>query len=245
MRTVLAACLAALFLAPAAASADDVVVAVPLIAGYDLDSTSLIYCNSTGQGGGVLAPPKMVNVKATTSGSSTTVTSLVANSDAFLNVAAGDLLWFPRTEAVVPVATGAWRYVVSRASANSITVDTAIDLTSGYGFGFRTRSCGTAATSGEVPVSGFAAVNFVGQIDQISVTGGIDYVVECRPEGPAATWTTIIGPTNKTAAWAGGNVAYEPWAYCRMGWKIGSADDGTDTGADAEKIAAYFIGTRH
>lgn len=235
-----------LLLAPAARAAD-VVLSVPLVAGYDLDSTSLIYCNSVGEGGAVLAAPRLMKEKVKTSGSSTTVTSNTASAGAFTLVAVGDLLWFPRTEAAQlanGAAVGAWRYVTARASADSITVDTAIDLSSGYGFGWRDVTCGTSATSGEVPVVGFDAINFVGQIDQISVTGGIDYVVECRAEGPAATWATIIGPTNKTATWAGGNVAYEPWAYCRIGWKIGSADDGSDTGANAEKVAAYFTGTK-
>lgn len=241
-----AAMLAAILLPASAAQADNV-VAVPLVAGYDLDATSLTYCNSVGEGGLVLAPPRRMPDKVKTSGSSTTVTSNTASSGAFEFVAVGDLLWFPRTESV-PIAAGSavgvWRYVTARASADSITVDTAVDLSSGYGFGLRVVSCGTAATSGVVPVEGFDSLNFVGQIDQISVTGGITYQVECRADGPAAAWVTVIGPTNKTATWAGGNVAYEPWAACRIGWKIGSADDGSDTGADAEKIAAFFIGTR-
>lgn len=249
-RRILGAALAALLfvLLPTAAPAAETIISVPLVAGYDLDSTTLIYCTSVGEGGLVLAAPRLAKHKVKTSGSSTTVTSNTASAGAFEFVAVGDLLWFPRTESV-PVAAGAavgaWRYVTARASADSITVDTAIDLSAGYGFGWRTPTCGTAATSGQVPVSGFDAINFVGQIDQISVTGGITYQVECRAEGPAATWVTIIGPTNKTAVWAGGNVAYEPWAWCRIGWKIGTADDGTDTGADAEKIAAYFTGTRN
>lgn len=242
-RAVLA--LSLLLMAPAARAAD-VVLSVPLFAGYDLDSTSLVYCNSVGDGG-VLSAPRVMKEKVKTSGSSTTVTSNTASAGAFTLVAVGDLLWFPRTEQV-PLANGsavgAWRYVTARASADSITVNAAIDLSSGYGFGWRDVTCGTADTSGEVPVSGFDAINFVGQIDQISVTGGIDYVVECRPDGPAARWSTVIGPTNKTAVWAGGNVAYEPWAFCRVGFKIGSADDGSDTGADAEKVGAYFTGTK-
>lgn len=242
MKLMRAVLLLALALVAPAARAEEIIKAVPLIAGYDLDSTDWIYCSSVGETGRPLDAPRLVNIKAKTSGSSTTVTSNTASSGAFATVAVGDLLWFPRTEGTVSAAaTGEWRYVTARASADSITIDSAIDLSSGYGFGFRRPTCGTTATDGWIPVLGFERINFVGQIDQLDVTGGIDYEVECKAEGPSATAVVIIGPTNKTTTWAGGNVAYEPWAYCRIGWKIGSADDGADTTTHAEKIAAYVI----
>lgn len=225
--------------------APPVVRSVPLIVDYDLDATSYTFCTMLGEGQGAAAraiqSPRGSLGNITTSGSSTTTTSFTASVEVFGPLAVGDLIGVIQSNDVL------WRYVTAKASASSITVDTAWDLedtdhATGYQFFWRDRTCGTAATDGWFPVNGVHVGNFQIQVSQISVTGGIDYKVECKVDQYTASPVTIIGATNVTAVGYTGNVFYEPWEYCRVGLKIGSADDGSDTGADAEKVSVFFVG---
>lgn len=215
---------------------------------YDLDATDATACVTSDQvfpGSGM----------ATTSGSSTTVTSL-GSTGSFDGVAVGDTLYFRLASGVIV------RYITAKASANSITIDTAAtlsaDATVGVAFSYRTRSCGTAAGSGWMNVQGYDFKTLVLQIDQLNVTGGISVKWQCRARGdqvaavdvyPGAEGTCPGGSVssgfcNYTAVTGFALVIEEPWAQCRVLMKIGSADDGGDTGANAENINIYFIGTK-
>lgn len=219
---------------------------VQLARGYDLDdATNYRYCASTGLNATVWGDWYPQTKKAKTSGSSTTITSNTASDGVFQNIAAGDILLFTETETTGQTYRGqsAYRYVVTRTSADSIVVDSAIDLSGGHTFKYRNVSCGTASTSGWVPVNGVTAGNFQLSVSQITTdTAGISYKVECKMDGGDPT--VIVGPTTvlDTVA-AYGVVWYEPWDYCRFGFKIVTADDGTDT-TTAKEILTLVLSVR-
>lgn len=226
----------------------------PLAADYDLDATSYTYLYSTGLSLSITNAGRLETRQITTSGSSTTVTSL-GSTGSFDFVAVGDLLQ------IVVNGVEYWRKVTARASANSITVNDAITIAAagatGVPFRYRTPAVGTGDV-GWVQVLG-APVKFWWNIEQISVTGGIDVKIECRDPGAGNPVTKVYPDAsdasssnecrkgNFTAANAcaveiGGGPSYAVgWHECRLGMKIGSADDGTDTGGDLEIISAGVV----
>jgi len=212
---------------------------------YDLDATTTTYCvtgDSVGRGANF----------ATTSGASTTVTAV--SGTPFDAVAVGDTLYFNLASGRVV------RYITAKADGTSITIDTAITLTATTGnpFDYRNASCGTAATSGWMNVEGYDFKTLILQIDQLNVTGGISVKWQCRGKGdqvaPVDVYPGVSGTCpggtlssgfcNYTAVTGFALVIEEPWTECRVGMKIGSADDGTDTGSAAENINIYFTGTK-
>lgn len=215
---------------------------IVLASDYDLDSTTYVGCETVGPA--ILDLPGFTGPsKVSTSGSSTTVARQTStDAPPFDNVAVGDELIFQYQ------GTRYMRYVSARADNTSITVNAAIDLSNGSGFYFRKRTCG--ASSGWVPVDGFARAQFDVAIDQLNVTGGIDVKVECRNRG-SVTSPTIVATTNITTATSATNTS-NPWSaavssnfeQCRAAFKIGSADDGGDLTTNAEKVSVFFTGRR-
>lgn len=212
---------------------------------YDLDATSFTYCRYEGLNGSVdptKGKPGGANI--TTSGlSSTTITG----TGAFTNVIVGDVIHFTGTGSTVFTQLGvnSYRVVSARASADSITVFNAVTIPStGVRFEYLRRVCGTADTSGLIPVDGLHSHTWEIGIQQINTTSGIDYELECRVRGPGATWVIVSGPTTKTAVGNYAVVVSEAWNECRMGLKMTSTDDGSDVGAAMEQITINMTGRR-
>lgn len=216
----------------------------PLVSDYELDSTSYIYCQTADTSGRLWTHGNEMTVPVTTSGSSTTVAAAVASSGPFTNVAVGDELEF-NLDGVMEL-----RYVAARASANSITVNSAINLgdgrrgTSGYGFWYRTLTCATTATVGWVPVRSNASVTWSVEVTQMDATS-IDATLYCRNKGSIASTGQQAWTHNYTAAGgdfitiqATGGIKIDE---CRMGLKI-NTDDGADTTTHAEKITIQVEG---
>lgn len=195
---------------------------------YDLTSTSYIYCTYTGKNGDPWGDaggiPSPANVKTT--GSSTTVDALTASTNPFAQVAVGDLLIFRYG------GTNYQRRVTARASADQLTVDTAIDLgTAGVPFEFYRAACGTTASDGWLDVNLFYNLTFVRTITTINATS-IDSQVECR-QNLNPTAAVIIDTKNATATGAYAVTLYAgAWDACRLGMKIN-----TDTGAQSITVS--------
>jgi hypothetical protein len=229
----------------AATPAPTEVQTLPLCADFDLDSTSYTYCNSPGRNTGVMAGWIKAPLRVTTSGSSATVTSYTASSGALASPGAGD--FFRVVIDGVPVD----RYIVTNADDNTVTLNSAIDISSttafptGATYWWRDVTTGTTATSGWVITEGVAQANFTVQLDQANVTGGIDLRVECQDAAPSATSVYVFPATNYTSFPSTVRVVIdEPWYRCRVGFKIGSADDGGDLTTNAEKITVTYVGVR-
>lgn len=233
--------LALVLLAPVARAAERTYVNQ-----YDLDQVSAsayIYCASGEyvQGSG----------RVITSGSSTTITT-VNSTSGFGPLRAGDELFF----IISGVETR--RVISAVASTSSLTVTAAVDLSAlgagGYMWKYRRVSCGTTASDGWLTTAGAKQPFEVRwQVEQVSVTGGVDVRVECRgstfteaynvypdPANSASTNECLKG--NFTAAKRCDLLVYGAWSQCRIGLKIATDDTpGGDTGADAENISALLV----
>lgn len=216
----------------------------PILEVYDLDATDLTYCNT-----GAIAKG---DGTVTTSGSSTTVTAAVTT--AFNAVAAGDTIYFNLPSGRVV------RYIASVTDGDTLVLTAAVNITAAAPFEYRERACGTTATDGWVNVQDYDTRNIILQIDQVVATGGISVHWQCKGRGdqagPVKVWpgngadcgsgTLSSGlcnfATGTTHAFS--VVIDEPWAQCRVGLKIGSADDGDDLTTNAENVNIYFYGTR-
>lgn len=231
MKKMLLALLMLLVAAGARAEAPSDALVLPLISDYDLDSTSYTYCttlgDARGQDTGNVAPGAWRKGRGaiTTSGSSTTVVSKETTGAALAGLAAGDEMRIGLGGNVV------YRYVVSVVDADSIVVNSAIELdaelTSGSSYVYRKRSCGTAATSGWFPVAGWGSFTAQVEITQMAATGGIDVKVDCRIIGSVATTGVSVFPATNYAAATSLAVRVDgPWDECRIGAKITTADDG-------------------
>lgn len=247
MRRVLLALLA---LAGSASAQDMSGGDFPVLDNYDLDATSATYCRYiTSTTGLAEGPGVQVFEKVVTSGSSTSVTALSAATTApFTAVAVGDLIdFFPPNVPGLPSVAGTVpggrqrRYVVTRTDADNIVVDSAVNLgTAGATFVFWKRSCGTAATDGWVDVTGQHAQFSIG-ITQMVVTGFITYQVECRTSNASYSSIVIVDTANISAASpVVGNPhttdILVPYASCRVGLLINSADDGNDLTTNLEQV---------
>ena len=219
---------------------------------YDLDSTTVVYPIMKGAGGRPFSSPISGNAAIKTTGSSATVAAVTASTYPFLDVVVGDILIVNETS----------RLVIARASADSITVDTAIDLsalTGGYTFGFYHVIVGTGADGdGWFHVGDLTSMGIALQIDQMVVTGGIDVRVECKAAaigaapiqvwpycliGVCGTYQNISGTAGIADRGAiGTDVGWQE--ECRVGLKIHTADDGGDLTTDREQVTIAFSGIR-
>lgn len=220
-------------------------VRVSLGSDYDLDSGSYIYISTSGEQGKVLAEARRVPIKVKTVGSSTTVAAATASTNPFLGVVVGDELYFNMAGLEVS------RYITAKASDDSVTVDTAIDLTTddttGETFSWRKFAAGSAATDGWVPMAGFDTATFLVQLKQ-SDGGSIDVRIECENTmGPATSQVLPFAVENHTAYGCPAEcdsytiAAASQYDRCRLGMKINT--DSSDAGANIEKISAQFVGT--
>lgn len=212
---------ALLFLATAVGAQD--LRSAPLFLRYDVTSGAAIYGAFRGQNGdsfsGSMSTPTMARIK--TAGSSTTVTEETASTNPFTSIAVGDML-------IVAPAGGTQTnlLVTARASAASITVDTAIDLSAGASFRYYRGERGTTATSGWLRVSSDGEKTWSWTISTINATN-IQVIIQCQDDyvgAPAVqvyppvtsvtdTCYTGIFTTTKTCKF----VATEPYGQCRLG----------------------------
>lgn len=231
-----------------------------LFAEYDLDSTTAISCS--------YGPPRTILIPITTSGSSTTVAAVTSGSAPYNLVSVGDLIMVNITSpGAAGSATVNTRIVTARASADSITVDTAITIpATGLTFQYQKRTCG--ADSGWVSVENVKLFTIATQLDQISVgANSIRFQIQGRYLTESNLYTSFNlwpGTDSATADCGGGTFASGYCTYTtantvppfvsagmlqatqvRLVTNIVTADDGTDTGADAESITAVLIAERN
>jgi len=202
---------------------------------FNLNATSETFCALSLNG------PFQVPVPVVTSGSSTTVTG----TGAFTNIGVGDQI--NGTDS--PVGGGElWTAVVmARASADSITVDTAVNLNSSTLF-YRTLSCGTGNNNGafDISLSGRSTIQI--DIAQLVLANPgvstIDSRIQCRVD-PSAAWLQVypvLVPPAVTATYVSlavvggwGKEVNGTYSQCRVGLRITAADDAAgDAGSNAE-----------
>jgi len=181
---------------------------------FDVDSTTLTYCSLSGANGGPWGDePKPVVPKIMTSGSSTTVVEVTTGSNPFSLVVVGDVLVIitpsltdPNVRTVVAVT--------AKASAASITVDTAINIT-GNSFGFFHHVCGTTLADGWFAVPSAASrVGMTVQYDQGDL-GAFVARWECSASGAGAS-PVIIYP-GETSDCGGGTLATDRCSFVTPG----------------------------
>lgn len=214
---------------------------------YNLNSTTEIFCS--------LGPQFTIGDRVQ-SAASTTYTAV--SGSPFANVAVGDLI----TGAEVGGVPTYIKAVHARASAASITVNNAIapettpTLTNAT-IQARTLSCGTGVNSGAFDVSRFAGFTVQIDIQQLVLavpgTSSIDARILCRAGGQAQ-WLQqypVLVPPVVTPSYVS-STAVGGWAReitgrfseCRVGLKINAADDGGDTGTNAEQVTVSVQGVR-
>lgn len=248
-RILLALVLALGLAAPVAAQSTQGIVDYTLAEDWDADSatyTAPMFVDFLGVPWNSGSP---IPIKITTNGLSATVTALVANSAPFTAVAVGDEICWKSTANNNTDQTDNCRYVLTRASANSITVgpstvQISADATTGVTFRVKKFVTGTAATFGWIPVRNFSLVNFWMGVDQIVTTTGIDYKVECRHRGnglpdvifleKATTVVTTVGTVKV--------VITDQYDDCRLMVRMTSTDDGDDLTTNAEKLNIVMHG---
>ena len=229
MRKILAFLLA---LAPAWAGAQTAHLAID----YDADATTATYSCYRDQMGGFFGPPKRGIGQIDTSGSSTTVDAVDATLDVFADLAVGD--------AIVVVLSGVRtvRTITAKASADQVTVNAAINLSAGYSFQWWDFESGTGAEDCWIPVDKHRNFTVTVALDQYTGDGnGFDYQVQCRQDAPGASVSNIhpgasTGDQNETATFVTPIDVTGNFRECRVGWHHDTADDGTDTGGDAEEL---------
>lgn len=234
----------AILLSPAAARAQVGPETRPAFSHYDLSSGALIYC---------ALEPNIVtsdasNARIQTAGSNATVTAV--SGAPFTNVNQWAELYIS-----TPIGNFV-RTVTARASATSITVDTALDISAGASFTYRNLFCGTTANDGWMKVSLLVPFSLTYVIEQINAAS-IDMRFECTEALATATTNPIYPGSDDAVGAAGcgaGTVAagqlcnftttailtldvYRKWDRCRMGMKINGD-------AGVQKITGYLSGTR-
>lgn len=248
MKKLLAVALAAIFI-PFSHAAQ--VATRPIMALYDLDSTSDVSCTSS---------PVNSSARIVTSGSSTTTAALTTGTVPFNAVTVGDVIY----ATVGGALTG--RVVTAKASGNSITVDSAWDLgVTGVGFTVWKATCAATGTSSWINVAANLNTNVALLIDQLGVgSGGVGVKIEAlfgnatdSFTNPVNVWpgeatvsgicgsgTQASGYCVYTTAGAAArptfstNNSINPTAL-RIVMKLTGADDGAD--ATVEKITAYLV----
>ena len=215
---------------------------------YDLDATAITYCKVLGAGGSPFNGPKPGDGTVT----STSTTLDFTTADATSNMGTNDII-LTNVDNVVQKLI-----VLSVTDGNTVVVRTAPSpaLTAAQ-FSWYDTECGTAATSGWISLEELEPGSHVTlAIIQANVTGGIDVRGECRGAylgatanqvfpacttgacGTVQNYAGTVGITSTTTI-AELTMACEEF---RVGLLINTADDGGDTGANAEQITIGLSG---
>ncbi len=186
---------------------------------YDLGATTLVYGRVVGRfDQGRLGAVSTV-------GSSTTLTSTVAGTKVFAAVIVGDLLEFtlPGTAVV-----GARRRVTAKASDESLTLSSAIDLSAGCtAWNHLPYREGTAVTDGWHNVESAYRRAVKVDIATLNAAGGLDISIECRGREDL-TAPAVVLTKNYAAATSDIIEVTEPSQSIRVGVKGNSGFAGTD-----------------
>lgn len=147
---------------------------------FDVSSTTLNYCSVAGVGGDPFGSFIRGPGQVETSGDVTTVTGVVAADDVFADVNVGDIF-------SVRLSNGntETRVVVTNADADTITVETSLDLTGGYVWNYKNQTCGTTDNDGWVSVAGYSTVQIGFQYDVGDLTNA-SMTMECKSGAPGA-----------------------------------------------------------
>jgi len=215
---------------------------------YDVDSATATYCNLTGMDGDPYGPWIPGKGTIETSGSSTTITGVVAADDVFEPVGVGDAIQ------VVVGRTTYYLTVVTNADNDTITVNTAVDLSAGYVWSWKNLTCGTAVTNGWVTVAGYDTITMgvhyvAGDLDTLDVfwecrTGALGAQPQRVYPGVSSDCGdgTLSGTVCKMST-AGQDLTYRiednagTFHECRIGLAYGSTD-ASDAGANLEQVTA-------
>lgn len=205
--------------------------------GYDVASSTMTYCALTGQRGDAWQDPVPVNIPIDTTGSSTTVDAVTPASAPFANLVVGDVIYVRRDNAVTDMV-----WITAKASDDQVTVNTAVDWSSGYTFSWMNLTCGTSVNDGWVTVSDRDTVSMTVQYEAGDLTG-LDVVWECKDNsrvsapvqvypGPASDCGFGTLNTNVcTYATLGDRqtvvITYNTFSFCRLGLAWRTADGGT------------------
>lgn len=218
---------------------------------WDLDSTTVLYPSLVGESGQWSTAIRS-NVPITISSSNGNVTATTALTAPFTGMGVGDVVIVRYPDNSVDT-----RVIITFTDTDTIVVNSAFTTsTVGIAFKWLNFSTGATANDGWVAMSGLEEKSITFQLDQVNVTGGIDMRIECQDDGIGATPVqvfpscasgacntyqnyTTAGITSRTKV-----VIYEPWGKCRLGAKIGSADDGGDLTTNAEQITVIVSGTK-
>jgi len=188
--------------------------------------------------------PMEQTLKVKTTGSSTTVVSNTASSGALGPVSVGSILSFDVKGDQLE------RVVTAKASADSITVDAAINLAAGYGYWFRNQYFGPDTEDGWINVGAYEAAAFT--VELLALTGAANSSIvtsaECRLAGASSTpvqvGTAIVLTLVPTNVVHNVDLRLVPYSECRvgLGWDA-DGDEATDTTTLKERINVRFAGT--
>lgn len=171
-----------------------------------------------------------VNLPITTSAALSTTVTGVATNNPFNMVTAGDLLLIPLGGRVYQ------RKVTAKASANSITVNQAINIpAAGVTFSFKKFFFSTNPQDEMlIPVADYDTLLVNWSVDANANTGGVITLLQCtdskQPDFPTTPWvqivtTTVASAGTQSATTESVNLTLLPYTYCRMGMRFGTGDD--------------------
>jgi hypothetical protein len=232
---------------------------------WDADSTTMTYPKMVGVGGNPWNPGGILGTaRIKTTGSSTTVAAVTAGQNPFANLGVDDVIMVTRSTGT-GAGTSDRRVIVAKASADSVTVDVAVnwDQTTGFVFTWLDFQSGTGDTAGWIDATGYATKTITFQLEQISGVGsGIDVRWECRGQGigalpnpvhPGSSAGASCGPgtlasqfcnfTTAGATTGRFSVSIPPdvsnCAQVRIGVAIGTSDAAEAVEGDKERITMW------
>lgn len=219
---------------------------------YDLDSTTAISC--------LFNTPRPIRVPVSAA-ASTTLAATTASTSPFALASVGDAIEFNTAN----ISTGGERvrrWITAKASDDSVTIDSSTTVTA-QNFNLFIRTCGTTATSGLIPVRSRSVATLAIAIEQMSVSsGGVAFQIQgafgddpdhrnlvnlwpgdASSGADCATGTFATGYcvfTSATVLPVFSATDYIQPSFIRVLMKLSGADDGSDTGADAEKVTITY-----
>lgn len=217
------------------------------VGGLALTDLSYAYPMFRGRNGSYADMPYNITQRIETSGLSATTTAVDTTNDVpFATVAVGDMIGVVMRSLTPGLERGlVWRRVTARASATSLTVNDAWNLSTtfgggGYSFQHMKADVGSGAFDGWISLVGAESVTFDLDVQQLVATGGISYKIECDPGVPGMPPVIVIGPTNiaTTTPTVARSVVTEPTGPCRLGLRIITGDDANDLTTNLEQVYA-------
>jgi len=204
---------------------------------YDVASTTATFCVLDGQGGDPFGGFIEGRGQIETSGSSVTVTGVNAADDVFTDIGVGDVL-------LVQLSSGVnhLRVVTAKASADQVTVESAIDLSDGHPWRYKKLRCGTGVDDGWINTSGWDTV----QLTVLYVAGDLgtlDIAMFCKENaigsgavrvypGPSSDCGDgVLSGTVCQFSTPGQGISYKipnsVFGACRVSLAYGTSDGGT------------------